>query len=232
MDTKIIFLYCLADAISKALKMREDPQSKMTQAEIITFVMISALFYQGNYQMTHQVTQSCRYFSKLLSHSRLIRRIHQIDESVWLKIFAICRDLIKTEQCTDYIVDSYPVAVCENYKRFRCKLFPGKKFHGYTASKKQYFFGIKVHMLVNSEGVPMNSCFLQEENLIFEGPTFLTNTWESPSHLSGHLGLQVFLEKVYEPFLRNFVANLTKQTAPSFCRVCEKCGLTHFLFVP
>ena len=75
MDTKIIFLYCLADAISKALKMREDPQSKMTQAEIITFVMISALFYQGNYQMTHQVTQSCRYFSKLLSHSRLIRRI-------------------------------------------------------------------------------------------------------------------------------------------------------------
>ena len=159
MDTKIIFLYCLADAISKALKMREDPHSKMTQAEIITFVMISALFYQGNYQMTHQVTQSCRYFSKLLSHSRLIRRIHQIDESVWLKIFAICRDFIKTEQCTDYIVDSYPVAVCENYKRFRCKLFPGKKFHRYTASKKQYFFGIKVHMLVNSEGVPIEFVF-------------------------------------------------------------------------
>ena len=55
--------------------------------------------------------------------------------------------------------ESFPVAICQNYKRFRCKLFPGKRFHEYTASKKQYFFGIKVHMIVNSDGVPIEFVF-------------------------------------------------------------------------
>ena len=50
METRMIFIYCLADSIVKALKLGEDPQSKMSLAEIITFAMISALFYQGNYQ--------------------------------------------------------------------------------------------------------------------------------------------------------------------------------------
>ena len=30
-----------------------------------------------------------------------------------------------------------------------------KDFHGYIASKKRYFFGVKVHMIVNAEGIPM-----------------------------------------------------------------------------
>jgi len=74
METKIIFLYCLADAIVKALQLKDDPLSKMNQAEIITFVMISALFYQGNYKSTRMVMLTCRYFSKILYHSRMIRR--------------------------------------------------------------------------------------------------------------------------------------------------------------
>lgn len=48
LDTKIIFLYCLAGAIAKTLRLEDDPQSKMNHAEVITFVMISALFYRGN----------------------------------------------------------------------------------------------------------------------------------------------------------------------------------------
>lgn len=159
METQVIFIYCLADTIVKTLNLKEDPQSKMSLAEIIAFVMISALFYQGNYKNTHMAVLSCRYFSKILSHSRMIRRIHQIHKSTWVIIFSICRNFIHDETSKDYIIDSFPVAVCQNYKQFRCKLFPGKNFHGYTASKKQYFFGIKVHMIVSSKGVPIEFVF-------------------------------------------------------------------------
>ena len=102
---------------------------------------------------------SGKFFSSLLCHSRIIRRIHNIPESVWLMVFTICRDFIKNLSSQEYIVDSFPVATCQNYKRFRCKLFPGKKFHGYTASKKGYFFGIKVHMLIDADGVPIEFVF-------------------------------------------------------------------------
>ena len=56
-------------------------------------------------------------------------------------------------------MDSFPVKAYENHKSFRAKIFRGKEFHGYTASKKQYFFGIKVHMIIDADGIPIEFCF-------------------------------------------------------------------------
>lgn len=43
----------------------------------------------------------------------------------------------------------------KHLKSFRAKIFKGKQYHGYSASKKQYYFGIKVHMIINSKGIPI-----------------------------------------------------------------------------
>ena len=131
----------------------------MTHAEIITFVMISALYYRCNYAITRKVIAYHRYFNCLVSRSRLVRRIHQIPSIVWQVMFLICQSILKTSHNKKLIVDSFPVAVCQNNKIFRCKLFTEKRFHGYTASKKSYFFGIKVHMIVTHEGVPIQFLF-------------------------------------------------------------------------
>ena len=58
-----------------------------------------------------------------------------------------------------FIVDSFPIKTYENHKSFRAKIFRGKDYHGYSGSKKQYFFGIKVHMIVDEYGIPMEFCF-------------------------------------------------------------------------
>ena len=58
-----------------------------------------------------------------------------------------------------FIVDSFPVKAYENHKRFRARIFSGKEFHGYTATRKQYFFGLKVHMVVDTDGVPIEFAF-------------------------------------------------------------------------
>lgn len=159
METQIIFIYCLADSILQSLDIQDDPQCAMSSAEIITFTLISALFYQCNYRLTRLVVNSQHYFSTLLSRSRLIRRIHQVPETVWLIMFTICRDLLCQKNSKAFIVDSFPVAVCQNHKILRCKIFTHKTYHGYIASKKTYFFGIKVHMLVNLEGIPIEFHF-------------------------------------------------------------------------
>jgi hypothetical protein len=46
-----------------------------------------------------------------------------------IAIFCICDEVVKSYR------------LYENHKSFRAKIFRGKEFHGYTASKKQYFFG-------------------------------------------------------------------------------------------
>jgi len=197
MNVQSIFIYCLADALTRALKLKDEPRAKMTNAEIITFVMISALFYQCNYKLTRLVSLNCRLFSSPLSQSRINRRIHQIPESTWMMIFAICRNDLSNQE---YIVDSFPVAVCQNYKRFRCKLFSGKKFHGYTASKKQYFFGIKVHMIVSSKGIPIEFVFTPGSEADLRGLHRLNLDLPSESLLFGD---KAYTEYELEDFLKN-----------------------------
>lgn len=157
MEDRIIFIYCLADAVVKNLNLKEQPLAKMSNAEIITFVVVSALYHQCNYKFTRLLSIHLNLFSALLSESRLCRRIHRIPKSVWLMIFAVSRSVVSTKR--HFIVDSFPVASCQNNKSFRCRLFRGKKFHGYTASKKQFFFGLKVHMIVSAEGIPIEFVF-------------------------------------------------------------------------
>jgi hypothetical protein len=136
-----------------------DPQYKMTTAEVMAFALISAMYYRADYRLTRLVSISCRYFPKILSHSRLVRRIHSIPDHMWLIIFKVLQMYLRKSNSEYFIVDSFPVRAYENHKSFRAKIFRDKEFHGYTASKKQYFFGIKVHMIVDEIGIPIEFCF-------------------------------------------------------------------------
>ena len=61
-----------------------------------------------------------------------------------------------------YVVDSLPVAVCDNIRIRRCKLYPpqehGEAFRGYIASKRRYFYGLRVHLVVSGRGEPVEFC--------------------------------------------------------------------------
>ncbi|MBC6481590.1 MAG: hypothetical protein GDA56_31385 [Hormoscilla sp. GM7CHS1pb] len=52
----------------------------------------------------------------------------------------------------EYIIDSFPVPVCDKIRIDRCKIYKQEEYRGYIASKKRYFYGLRVHMLVNKSG--------------------------------------------------------------------------------
>ncbi|MEJ7664767.1 MAG: transposase [Hymenobacter sp.] len=54
-----------------------------------------------------------------------------------------------------YVIDSFPVAVCHNTRIPRCKLLTGKAYHGRCASKRCWFYGLKVQVVATSDGVPV-----------------------------------------------------------------------------
>jgi hypothetical protein len=55
MEEEVIFIFCLAESVVRASSLSDHPLSSMSQAEIITFVMISALYYRCNYAITRKV---------------------------------------------------------------------------------------------------------------------------------------------------------------------------------
>ena len=57
-------------------------------------------------------------------------------------------------------VDSLPVAVCDNICIRRCRLYPlnepgANAFRGYVPSKRRYFYGLRVHLMVTGAGEPV-----------------------------------------------------------------------------
>src|SRR5262249_41615437 len=51
-----------------------------------------------------------------------------------------------------------PIAVCDHMRMRRSKIYSTEAFRGYQASKKRYFYGVKMHLMVTRDGQPVACC--------------------------------------------------------------------------
>ena len=169
MHEQAIAIYCICEEVLQTFQLTDDPQCKMSSSEVMTFALLSAIHYHCDYRKTRLVSSTFHYFQKILSLSRLNWRIHAIPESIWIMVFSALRMYLKKSSSEYFIVDSFPVKSYETHKSFRARIFQGKTYHGYSASKKAYFFGIKVHMIVDENGIPLEFCFTPGSTSDIEG---------------------------------------------------------------
>jgi hypothetical protein len=159
MDDKIIATFCLCDDLLKAIHQQEDGQCQMNDAEIMTTVLIASLFFRGNHESARAMLRQHGYVPHMLSKSRFSRRLHRIKE-LFIILFDLLGTIWKTLNTdTVYVIDSLPVAVCDNIRIRRSKIYSKENFRGYQASKKRYFYGLKIHLMVTQAGQPVE-CFL------------------------------------------------------------------------
>lgn len=160
MDLQIVAFYFFADEVLKVSHFYDDPQSKMTNAEIITVVLTAANFFSGNQRRSAQFLREYHYITKLLSESHFNRRLHRIPRDIWQKLFSTLSEYFKrNHDSNEYIVDSFPIPVCENIRIFRTKIFTGEKYRGYSASKKRFFYGLRAHVIVTTNQEPVECIF-------------------------------------------------------------------------
>ena len=159
MDDKIIATFCLCDDLLKAMHHQESHQCQMNDAEIMTTAFVASLFFRGNHESARAMLQQHGYIPHMLSKSRFSRRLHRIRE-LFIVLFDLLAQIWKTLN-TDaiYVIDSIPIAVCDNIRIRRSKIYSDEDFRGYQASKKRYFYGLKVHLMVTKDGQPVE-CFL------------------------------------------------------------------------
>jgi hypothetical protein len=159
MDETIIATYCLCDDLLKAIRHQEHPQGQMNDAEVMTTALTAALFFRGNHESARAMLQQYGYIPHMLSKSRFSRRLHRLTEP-FVRLFTLLGQTWKMLNTNSiYVIDSFPIAVCDNIRIRRSKIYPDEKFRGYKASKKRYFYGLKIHLIVTQDGQPVE-CFL------------------------------------------------------------------------
>jgi hypothetical protein len=159
MDDKIIATFCLCDDLLKAMHHQENCQCQMNDAEILTTAFIASLFFRGNHESARAMLKQHGYIPHMLSKSRFNRRLHRIKE-IFLVFFDFLAQIWKTLNTEAvYVIESIPIAVCDNIRIRRSKIYSDEDFRGYQASKKRYFYGLKIHLMVTQDGQPVE-CFL------------------------------------------------------------------------
>lgn len=155
MDDKIIAIFVLVSDLLRAMGHQDDPQRRMTDAEVITTALVVMLFHHGNFELARSLLNAPHYMPGMLSRSRFNRRLHEAKP--WLlTLFALLGEQWKEVNLeTVYVIDTFPVPVCDNYWIRRCRLYQDEAFRGYIASKKRYFYGLKIHLLVTTRGEPV-----------------------------------------------------------------------------
>jgi hypothetical protein len=165
MDTQIVAVFCLVDDLLKALHHWEDRQCVMSDAEVLTTALIATLFFGGNYAHARRLLASQGYMPRMLSKSRFSRRLHR-SKAFLLVLFNSLGEYWKALNADSiYSIDTFPVPACDNYRIPRARLYRDEQYRGYQASKKRYFYGLKLHLLVTEAGQPVEffltpgSCF-------------------------------------------------------------------------
>jgi hypothetical protein len=206
MDGQIVAVFCLCDDLLKALSHPEDPQCRISDAEIMTIALVAALHFGGNQAKANRFLFEQGYLTHLMSRSRFNRRWHRLAELFWSLFHTLGETWKALNEQSIYIIDSFPVAVCDNYRIPRCQIYQDKAYRGYQASKKRYYYGLKIHLLVTQAGQPVE--FFLTPGSFSDTPTLKAFLLDLP------VGARLTGDKAYNDY---GVEDLLKELGIRFC---------------
>lgn len=157
-DTKIIALYCIVDDLLKVSHHhREDQRTRVSDSEVITTAFVSVLYFGGHWDNARHFMQLKGYVPRMLDKSRFCRRLHRLSEELTVLFFQLGQHLKDLAGAAEYVLDSFPVAVCENMRASGCHLLQERCFWGRHTALRRFFYGVKVQVLT-LWGVPVEFC--------------------------------------------------------------------------
>ena len=153
-------IYCFIDDLLKSFEHRQDSRAEVTDSEVITIALVAMLYFGGNFEKSRLVLKELGLVERMLSRSRLNRRMHRLSdliELVFHRLGAVLKDLNWESR---YLLDSFPVPICDNIRIGRCRIVRDERFRGYMTSKRCYFYGVRVQVVTRCDGVPVELAIL------------------------------------------------------------------------
>lgn len=160
MYDRTIAIYCFVDDLLKALDHAEDSRCEFTDAEVVTVAITAMLNFGGNFERARGWLHSSGLMPRMLSRSRFSRRLSRLADLIGQLFHQLGLVIKELNIESRYALDSFPLAVCDNIRISRCRLAQGEEFRGYSASKRRYFYGVRVQVVVTVTGLPVECCIL------------------------------------------------------------------------
>jgi len=155
-NTEIVETFCIVDDYLRAIEHKDYHNSRVSTSEILTTAIIAAKEFGGNYKKSREFLQEFGYIPQMLSESQFVRRLNAIEENVLHDIFSIMAKAYKlSNPKKHFIIDSFPVPVCSNIRINRCRIYQDKKYKGFRAVQREFFYGVRVHMIISESGMPI-----------------------------------------------------------------------------
>ena len=159
-EDKIIAMYCIVDDLLKGIGHKEDSRRKVSDSEVIATSIVAALYFGGHLDHGRHMMKMTGLVSEMLDKSGFCRRLHQLEGLLWMLFYQIGQYIKDISGACDYVVDSFPVPVCDNIRISRCKMLQGEQWRGKHSSMRRYFYGVKVQLLTTASGIPVEFCFV------------------------------------------------------------------------
>lgn len=159
-EDKIIALYCIVDDILKGIGHFEDQRRRVSDSEVITTALVSGLYFGGHLDNGRNFMKMTRLVPQMLDKSRFNRRLHLVSDLLLSIFWQLGHCLKDMAGASEYVIDSFPVPVCDNIRISRSRILKGRQWRGKQCSMRRYFYGVKVQVLVNSSGIPVEFGFV------------------------------------------------------------------------
>jgi hypothetical protein len=154
MTEQTIAIYCFIDDFFLTVGRKDDAHCRLSDAELLTTALVAARFFYGN------LHSACAYMGehhgvRLIDKSGFTRRLHGLQEQLVALFLALGQSLRQLNTRSRCLIDSFPVAVCDNIRIARCRLLRGEEYRGRCVSKRRYFYGFRVQLIATEEGLPV-----------------------------------------------------------------------------
>jgi hypothetical protein len=154
MTEQTVAMYCFIDDFLRATRPQAPHKRHLSDAELLTTALLAARFFGGNLTAARRYMQQ-HWGMKALDKSGFTRQLHRLHDTLKQLFFSVGQHLKALNTEARYVIDSFPVAVCDNVRIRRSQLLEGEAYRGYSASKRRYFYGFKVQLLMTHDGLPV-----------------------------------------------------------------------------
>ena len=154
LEDALILLYLLVDDAYRVVtcggRLRQrGPEPKLSDVEVLTMEVF------GEQQGRHDDAAIQRYFDghwrpffpALGSYQAFARQcaaLSVIKQRILDRLFPASGDI--------HVLDGFPIPVCRTCRGHRCRTFRDAAAWGYCAAKKEYFYGLRGHLVINLAG--------------------------------------------------------------------------------
>lgn len=214
-DYKEIFIYYVVDEYLKNCDHHKETKPsasnscpKLSDAEICFIFIMSFSSYGGNYLRTMSSLYNAGYIKNKLSKGQFSARIYKLQPIIF-EIYTLFGTISK-EINKKYALDTFPIALCDNIRIKRSKIIKGEAYRGYNSSKKEYFYGFKVHVITALDGTVTEFEFSPGSIGDVDGYNLLN--FDLPT------GSELFMDKAYNFYQREDELREIAQITPKVIR--------------